>query len=77
MTPNNIRLAIGACLLTMLLAACQRTEPPPEPAASRFGDRGHCMLSLACPISPMKTSSSDGSIIFQTSAGSLRWRSTA
>ena len=34
MTPNNIRLAIGASLLTMLLAACQRTPPPPEPAAT-------------------------------------------
>jgi len=34
MTPNNIRLAIGVCLFTMLLASCHRTAPPPEPAAT-------------------------------------------
>jgi len=34
MTPNNLPLAIGASLLTILLAACHRAPPPPEPAAA-------------------------------------------
>ena len=34
MITNNLRLAIGASLLSLLLAACGKTPPQPEPAAT-------------------------------------------
>ena len=56
-------------------------DPPPEAAADEIGECAHDTLSLACAISPMKTSSSEASIGFQVELrhrrDGTRWRPPA
>ena len=63
-----------SCTNSLRIMAPTRRQKPPR---DEIGECAHDTLSLACAINPMKTSSSEASIGFQSSFASSRWAAMA